>query len=167
MSCILLLATFQSIFNPACNPLQQTTRNVINAKISGTVLNNKLDHYFWNSIGEFNNCLHRWERRSWECWQRHDMTRDNSTFRECSPTHFELVVLLSDCFMWMQSLGRSTKCFVLKWETSVGFPPATFFADVLFFAYFKSLIKISKGFKKQNCRNCFRKTGWNKSFPSY
>ena len=27
---------------------------------------------------------------------------------------------------------QSTKCFVLKWETSVGFPPATFFVDVLF-----------------------------------
>ena len=49
------------------------------------VLNNKLNHYFWNSIGEFNHCLHRWERqgvltKSWKY-----LTRDNSTFRECSP----------------------------------------------------------------------------------
>ena len=49
------------------------------------VLNNKLNHYFWNSIGEFNHFLHRWERqgvltKSWKY-----LTRDNSTFRECSP----------------------------------------------------------------------------------
>ena len=49
------------------------------------VLNNKLNHYFWNSIGEFNHCLHRWERqgvltKSWKY-----LTRDNSTFRECTP----------------------------------------------------------------------------------
>ena len=71
----------------------------------------------------------------------------------------------------------------LKWETSVSFPPAlsevfctsiqilsTFsFASLnaTFFAYFKNVIKISKGFKKWNCRNCFRKTGLNTSFPSY
>ena len=41
-----------------------------------------------------------------------------------------------------------------------------FFRRTLF-AYFKSLIKISKGFKKWNCRNCFGKTGLNKSFSFY
>ena len=116
----------------------------------------KPDHYFWNSIGEFNHCLHRWERHSWECWQKHDMTRDNSTF--ASVAYFELVVLLSDCFTVVPKswayIVQSTKCFVLKRETRVGFQPAlsevfctskqilstssfaslnaTFFTDVLF-----------------------------------
>ena len=66
--------------------------------------------------------------------------------------HFELVVLY--CSSKVLGVVQSTKCFVLKWETSVGFPPtlsevfytliqilstssfaslnATFFADVLF-----------------------------------
>ena len=62
----------------------------------------------------------------------------------------------------------------MKWETACRFSTCVvrsflyldthfvcilnvaFFADVLFFAYFKSVIKISKGFKKWNC---FRKTG--------
>ena len=75
-----------------------------------------------------------------------------------SVAYFELVVLLSDCFTVVpKSLAyivQSTKCFVLKRETRVGFQPAlsevfctskqilstssfasknaTFFADVLF-----------------------------------
>ena len=43
-------------------------------------------------------------------------------------------------------------------------PQCYLFNRRTFFAYLKSLIKISKGFKKWNCRNCFRKTGLNTSF---
>ena len=35
------------------------------------------------------------------------------------------------CSCKVLGVVQSTKCFVLKCETSVGFPPATFFADVL------------------------------------
>ena len=60
-----------------------------------------------------------------------------------SVAHFKPVVLLSDCF-GSKVLGvvQNAKCFVLKWETSVGFPPAlivtsslyldTGFVDILF-----------------------------------
>ena len=46
-------------------------------------------------------------------------------------------------------------------------PQCYLFRRRTFFAYFKSLIKISKSLKKWNCRNCFRKTGLNTSFSSY
>ena len=76
------------------------------------VLNNikKLDNYFWNSIGKFNHCLHRWEIEKWlrvltKAWKY--LTRDNSTVRECSPlrTRGSLAIPL----LWFQSLGRSSK----------------------------------------------------------
>ena len=104
---------------------------------------------------------------------------------------FEFVVLLSDSFTVVPKswayVVQSTECFVLKWETacrsstcvvrSFFFYLDTDFVDILFrvplcylfrrrtlFAFFKSLIKVSKGFKKWNCRNCFSKTGLNTSF---
>ena len=96
---------------------------------------------------------------------------------------FEFVVLLSDSFIvdpkswaWFKALN------VLCWSEKqrVGFPPVLsevfctsiqtlstssfaslcylFSQTYLFRAYFKSVIKISKGFNK---RTCFRKTGLN------
>ena len=76
MSCILLYASdgwpkFQSIFDGLQSIATDDEKHYLCQNI---VVNKKkkLDHYFWNSIGEFNHCLHRWERHSWECRQRHE-----------------------------------------------------------------------------------------------
>ena len=152
-----------------------------------------MDHYFWNSIGEFNHCLHRWERHSWECWQRHESIWHRTIrllFRECSPprTRSSFKRFLY-CGSKVLRVVQSTKCFMLKWETAGRFSACVVrsclyldadFVDILFhfpqcylfrrrtfLAYFKSLIKISQGFKKWNCRNCSRKTGLNTSISFY
>ena len=158
------------------------------------VLNNKLNHYFWNSIGEFNHCLHRWERHSWECWQRRESIWHGTIrllFSECSPlrTRSSFKRFLY-CGSKVLGVVQRTKCFVLKWETACRFSSCvvrrfffyldTDFVSILFrvpqsylfrrrtsFAFFKSLIKISKGFKKWNCPNCFSKTGLNTIISFY
>ena len=179
MSCILLLAYVSIHFQSLQSIITDDEKHY---QCQNIVLNNKPRSLFLEFNWWINNCLHRWERYSWECWQRHDMTRDNSTFRECSPlrarSSFKRLLY---CGSKVLGVVQSTKCFVLKWETSVGFPLAlseVFFCtsiqilsifsfaslNATFFAYFKSLIKISKGFKKWNCRNCFRKTGLNTTF---
>ena len=125
-----------------------------------------------------------------ECWQSHESIWHGTIRLFVSVAHFELLVLLSDSFTVVPKswayVVRSTKCFVLKWETACTFSTCvvssflyldTNFVDILFlvpqcylfrrrnfFAYFKTLIKISKGFKKRNCRNCFRKTGFYELF---
>ena len=104
------------------------------------------------------------------------LTWNNSTFRE-----FGFVFLLSDSFTlfpkcWVQFKALNDLCWLVSEKPRVGFPPAlrkvfstsieplspSSFAlpNVTFFAYFKIVIKISKGFRKWNC---FRKTGLNTS----
>ena len=129
-------------------------------------------------------CTDGRSRHSWECWQRYEskiLTWDNSTFREFSPLR---TCSSFNRFLYRGSrvLGvvQSTKCFALKWETSRRLSTCvvrsclyldTDFVDIPFrvpqcylfrrrtiFAYFENITKISKGFKKWNCRNCFRKT---------
>ena len=154
-------------------------------------LSPELNHYFWNSIGEFNHCLHRWERHSWECWQSIWHGTIRLLFRDCSSlrTRSSFKRFLY-CGSKVLGVVQSTKCVVLKWETACRFSTCVvrrFFLPRYRFclhplprpamlpfshrctllAYFKSLIKISKGFKKWNCRNCFRKTGLNSSFSFY
>ena len=110
------------------------------------------------------------------------LTRDNSTFRECSPlrTRSSFKRFLH-CGSKVLGVVKSPKCFVLKWGTSCRFSTCvvssflyldTNFIDILFrvpqcylfrrhifFAYFKSVTKISKGFKKWNsCRKINLKT---------
>ena len=141
MSCIL----FQSIFNP-CNPLQQIGRRETFYQCQNVVLNTKTEPLFWNSIDEFNYCLHQWERHSWECWQRresiwHGIIR--LLFRECSPlrirSSFKRFLY---CGFRVLGVVQSTKCFVLKWETACRFSSRvvrffffyldTDFVDILF-----------------------------------
>ena len=109
------------------------------------VLTNKLDHYFWNSIGEFNHCVHRWKRHSWECWQRHESIWHRTIrllFRECSPprTRSSFKRFLY-CGSKVLGVVQSTKCFMLKWETAGRFSTCvvrsclyldTDFVDILF-----------------------------------
>ena len=93
------------------------------------VLTNKLDHYFWNSIGEFNHCDGR-DTVLVECADKDMKVFDMGKFDFyfVSVAHFELVVLLCDSFSVVPVLGvvQSTKCFMLimKWETEGKFPPA-------------------------------------------
>ena len=129
-------------------------------------------------------CTDGRSRHSWECWQRHESIWHGTIrllFRECIPlrTRSSFKRFLY-CGSKVLGVVQSTKCVVLKWETACRFSTCVVrsffyldidFVDILFrvtqcylfrrrtlFAYFKSLIKISKGFKKWNCRNCFRKT---------
>ena len=107
------------------------------------------------------------------------LTRDNSTFRKCSPLRIRSSFKrFLHCGSKVLGVVKSPKCFVLKWETWCRFstcvvssffctsiqtlrhfttfrvPQCYLFRRRTFFAYFKSVIKISKGFKKWNC---FRK----------
>ena len=152
-----------------------------------------LKQQIWNSIGEFNHCLHQWERDSVECWQRHESIWHGTIrllFRECIPlrTRSSFKRFLY-CGSKVLGVVQSTKCVVLKWETVCTFSTCVVrsffyldvdFVDILFrvpqcylfcrrtlFAYFKSLIKISKGFKKWNFPYCFSKTGLNTRFSFY
>ena len=118
------------------------------------------------------------------------LTWDNSTFRERNPLRIcPSFNRFLHCGSKVFSLGivQSTKCFVFKWETAcfcilIQTLSTSSFAslNVTFFlrfwntqcafeikylfqkriAYFKSVIKISKGFKKWNC---FRKSSLNTS----
>ena len=89
-------------------------------------------------------------------------TRDNSTFRECSPLRIRSSFKrFPHCGSKVLGVVQSSKCFVLKWKTACGFSTCVvrifLYHD---FAYVKSVIKISKGYKKWNC---FSKTGLNTS----
>ena len=116
------------------------------------------------------------------------LTWDNSTFRECSPLRIRRSFKrFLHCGSKVLGIVQSTKCFVLKWETAcvctlIHTLSTSSFAslNVTFFlrfwntqcafeikyllqkriAYFKSVIKISKGFKKWNC---FRTSSLNTS----
>ena len=70
----------------------------------------------------FCHCLHRWQRRSWECWKRHESIW-HGTIRPSfgGVAYFEFVVLLSDSFTVVSKVVQSTECFVLKWETACRF----------------------------------------------
>ena len=73
-----------------------------------------MDHYFWNSIGEFNNC--DW-RDTVESADKDIKVFDTGQFDFyfVSVAHLELVVLLCDSFSVVPVLGvvQSTKCFML------------------------------------------------------
>ena len=102
----------------------------------------------------------------------------NSTFRECSPLRIRSSFKrFLHCRSKVLRVVQRTKCFALNWETTCRFSTCDIrillYLDLYFFieillpfsqtyllAYFKSVIKISKGFKKWSC---FRKTGLNKS----
>ena len=118
------------------------------------------------------------------------LTWDNSrsTFREYSPLRIlRSFKRFRHCGSKVLGIVQSTKCFVFKWETAcfcilIQTLSTSSFAslNVTFFlrfwntqcafeikylfqkriAYFKSVIKISKGFKKWNC---FRKSSLNTS----
>ena len=105
-------------------------------------LSPELNHYFWNSIGEFNHCLHQWERHSWECWQRHESIWHGTIrllFRECIPlrTRSSFKRFLY-CGSKVLGLVQSTKCVVLKWETACRFSTyvvrSFFYPDIGFFS---------------------------------
>ena len=172
--------------------MQQTKRN--QERMIYIVFNNKSGPLFLGSIGEFNDCLHRWERHGWECWQKRESIWHGTIrllFRECSPlrTRSSFKRFLY-CGFRVLGVVQSTKCFVLKREIACRFSSRvvrifffyldTDFVDILFpvplcylfrrrtlLAYFKSLIKVSKGFKKWSCRNCFSKTGLKTCFSFY
>ena len=103
----------------------------------------KLNHYFWNSIGEFNHCLHRWKRHSWEWWQRLESIWNGTIrllFRECSPlrirSSFKRFLY---CGSKVLGVVQSTKCVVLKWETACRFSTyvvrSFFYLDIGFFRH--------------------------------
>ena len=193
MSCIL----FQSIFNPCNPLQQIGRRETFYQCQNVVLNNKTEPLFFiqlvnwW--IGEFNRYLHQWERHSWECWQRHESIWHGTIrllFRKCSPlrTRSSFKRFLY-CGSKVLGVVQSTKCVMLKWETARRFSTCVVrgffyldrdFVDILFrvpqcylfrrrtlFAYFKSLIRISKGFKKWNCRICFSKTGLNTGFSFY
>ena len=107
-------------------------------------------------------------------------TRDNSFFVSVALRIRSSFKLFFHCGSKVLGVVQSTKCFVSKWETACRFSTSrcqTFFVPMIqtlstssfaslcylfhrrtFFVYFKSVIKMSKGFRKWNC---FRKTGLN------
>ena len=74
------------------------------------VLNNKLNHYFWNSIGEFNHCLHRWERHSWECWQSHESIWHGTIRLFVNVAHFELNSIQFNSILYSHYTRYLHKC---------------------------------------------------------
>ena len=107
------------------------------------------------------------------------MTRDNSSIRECSPlrtrSSFKRLLYCGSKVLGVvfcvevRNQCRLSTCVVRRFlyldtdfvDILFRLPHGYLFRRRTFFAYFKSLIKISKGFKKLNCQNCFRKTGLN------
>ena len=81
------------------------------------VLTNKLDHYFWNSVGEFNHCDGRDTVESAD--------KDMKVF-DTGKFDFYFVSVASFTVVPVLGVVQSTKCFMLimKWETEGKFPPA-------------------------------------------
>ena len=125
-------------------------------------------------------CLHRWERHSWKCWQRHESIR-HGTIR------FFLSVALRirssfkgflHCGTKVLGVVQSTKCFVLKWETACRFFTCvvrnffyldTDFIDNLFrvpmLPFSQTYLFRSKRYPRVLIKwNCFIKTGLNTIF---
>ena len=131
MSCILLLAYVSIHFQSLQSIITDDEKHY---QCQNIVLNNKPRSLFLEFNWWINNCLHRWERYSWECWQRHDMTRDNSTFRECSPlrtrSSFKRLLRnqcrLSTCVVrsflyldtdFVNNLFRASQCYLFRRRT--------------------------------------------------
>ena len=188
-----LVVCFQSIFDGLQSIATDDEKHyqcqniVLNKKKNWTII------FGIQSVNSITVCTNGRSRHSWECWQRHESIWHGTIrllFRECSPlrTRSSFKRFLY-CGSKVLGVVQSTKCVVLKWETACRFSTCVVrsffyldidFVDILFrvpqcylfrrrtlFAYFKSLIKISKSFKKWNCRNCLSKTGLNTSFSFY
>ena len=77
---------------------------------------------FYHNFIFFCHCLHRWERHSWECWQRHESIWHRTTVSEWVSECSLLGIRSSfkrflHCGSKVLGVVHSSKCFVLKWET--------------------------------------------------
>ena len=82
------------------------------AKVLYPVAHHNLN-FFWH-------CLHRWERHSWECRQRHE-TISHGTIRFFLSVALRIRSLFKrflHCGSKAFGVVQSTKCFVVKWETT-------------------------------------------------